>query len=62
MMHEAEDINTYGIVSILLFFGFFTGMLVWALGLKKNHLNHMGSLPLDGGEKEAPDKIQSGTL
>jgi cbb3-type cytochrome oxidase subunit 3 len=59
LLREAENINAYGLFSFLLFFGFFTGVLVWAFALKKNHLNHMAGLPLDGGEKKSTGKIQS---
>ncbi|MDR3456692.1 MAG: cbb3-type cytochrome c oxidase subunit 3 [Verrucomicrobiae bacterium] len=56
----AGNINAYGLFSFFLFFGFFTGVLIWAFWLKKNHLNYMGRLPLDGGEKEKesnPEKL-----
>ncbi len=42
--------DTVGIISIVFFFTFFIGMLVWAFRLKKGYLNSMGALPLDGGE------------
>ena len=54
MFHDLFDnlkgIGIYGIVSILIFFTFFTGMLVWAFALKKNYIQTMGRLPLDAGE------------
>jgi len=59
ILREVENINAYGLFSFFLFFGFFLGVLVWAFALKKNHLNHMAELPLDGGEKHSTDKIQS---
>jgi cbb3-type cytochrome oxidase subunit 3 len=59
ILREAENINAYGLFSFFLFFGFFIGVLVWALALKKNHLNHMAELPLDAEEKPSTDKIQS---
>ena len=59
ILREAGNINAYGLFSFCLFFGFFIGVLVWAFALKKNHLNHMAELPLDGGEKNSTDKIQS---
>ena len=59
VLTNIEGIGIYGVVSICIFFGFFTGMLVWAFALKKNHLTRMGALPLDGGEKNSTDKIQS---
>ena len=62
ILREADNINAYGLFSFVLFFGFFTGVLIWACRLKKNYLNHMGDLPLDGGEKAATDKIQPESL
>ena len=59
ILREAQNINAYGLFSFILFFGFFLGVLVWAFALKKNHLNHMAELPLDGSEKNSTDKIQS---
>ena len=53
-----SGVGIYGIISIGIFFVFFTGMLLWAFGLKKNYIQHMGGLPLDGGEKNPNDKPQ----
>lgn len=39
-------VEMYGILSILLFFAFFAGMLVWAFRLKPGHLEAMGRLPV----------------
>ena len=58
ILREAENLNAYGLFSFFLFFGFFVGVIVWAFTLKKNHLDKMGSLPLDGEEKSSTDKIQ----
>lgn len=57
-----EGISIYGIVSICIFFSFFTGMLLWAFLQKKNYLNKMSALPLDGGEVNSHEKIQSEKL
>jgi len=61
VLERIKGIGLYGIVSILIFFVFFTGMLVWAFALKKNYLNTMGNLPLEDGQRPetATDKIQS---
>ena len=50
IFESLKGIGIYGIISILIFFTFFTGMLVWAFALKKNYLNNMESLPLESGE------------
>ena len=52
-----DGVGLYGVVSISIFFLFFTGMLVWAFAKKKNYLDKMSRLPLDGGEKSATEKI-----
>ena len=64
ILREAESINGYGLFSFILFFGFFIGVLVWAGRLKKKYLDHMGELPLDGGEriKDSTDKTKSGKI
>jgi hypothetical protein len=54
-----NGVGIYGIISICVFFVFFTVMLLWACRLKKKHIQHMEDLPLDGGEKNSTDKIQS---
>ena len=59
LLREAGNLNAYGLFSFFLFFGFFTGVLIWAFTLKKKHLDKMGALPLDGGETNPTDKIQS---
>jgi cbb3-type cytochrome oxidase subunit 3 len=51
LLQDAESINAYGLFSFVFFFAFFLGVLVWVFRLKKNYLNHMGDLPLDGGER-----------
>ena len=55
-----QGVDIYGVVSICIFFGFFSGMLVWAALRKKSYLKEMSALPLDGGElkKESTETIQ----
>ena len=39
-------VEMYGILSILFFFSFFMGMLVWVIRLRRPHLDTMAALPL----------------
>jgi hypothetical protein len=57
-----NGVEVYGIISICIFVAFFTAMLVWALTQKRNYLDQMGGLPLDGDGKDAADKTQSRKL
>ena len=60
IFQNVESINGFGLFSFFIFFTFFAGVLVWAWRLKKNYLNHMSDLPLDGGEcrESVTDKNQ----
>lgn len=51
VLHDLNGIEIFGIISVCLFFVFFSGMLFWASRLKKTYLASMQDLPLDGGEK-----------
>ena len=53
VLQRIGGIENYGILSILLFFAVFLGMLVWACRLKQGFLQSMASLPL------APDAENS---
>lgn len=52
IVENISGVGIFGIISICLFFIFFTAMLIWAAFLKKPYLNSMRELPLDGGERE----------
>ena len=43
-------IENYGIISICLFFAVFVVALLWALFQRQSLIEHMETLPLDGGE------------
>lgn len=51
-----NGVGIYGVISICIFVGFFTGMLLWAFTKKEHYLDKMGNLPLDSGEEEANEK------
>jgi hypothetical protein len=48
VLSRMGGVGTYGVISILLFFAVFIGVLVWMIGLKKSYLEKMSELPLDG--------------
>lgn len=58
VLHKIGGVGIFGIVSICLFFAFFTGMLLWAAFLKKPYLQSMRDLPLDG---ETPARTPNST-
>ena len=54
VMNNMGGVGVFGIISICLFFAFFTGMLVWAFCLKKPYLDTIRALPLDGEPAPGP--------
>lgn len=47
VMNKMSGTGVFGIISICLFFAFFTGMLLWAVLLKKPYVDSMCELPLE---------------
>jgi hypothetical protein len=47
VLSSIGGVGMYGIISICIFFAFFTGMLIWAFCLKKPYLKSMRDLPLE---------------
>lgn len=56
VLQDIGGIGLYGVVSICIFFLFFTITLIWASRLNKGFLNSMSTLPLD---KEPNDATNS---
>jgi cbb3-type cytochrome oxidase subunit 3 len=53
ILSELGGIGVYGILSTLLFFACFIGIVVWVVRMKKRDVDHMKHLPLE------PDKPDS---
>jgi cbb3-type cytochrome oxidase subunit 3 len=47
LLTRLGGIETYGMVSLFLFFLVFVGMLIWVFLLRKPFLNRMARMPLD---------------
>lgn len=45
-----DGINIFPIISLILFFVFFVGLVVWVTRINKNYVKEMESLPLDQEE------------
>ena len=50
VLSDIGGIGVYGVISICLFFAVFTGMLIWAMGMKKAFAQKMSASPLQDGE------------
>ena len=58
VLRSIGGVGMYGVISIAIFFLFFSGMLIWAFRLKGNYLNTMRELPL---ESQPADLSKKGT-
>lgn len=47
VLQRIGGVENYGLISIGLFFACFIGILIWALRLRKSHLQAMAELPLE---------------
>jgi len=54
-----NGVGIYGVISICIFFTFFTGMLIWAFCRKKTYLDKMGALPLEQNDQQSNDNLHS---
>ena len=52
VVEKIGGVAVIGMISICVFFVVFTGMIFWALRLKKQFLNSMSSLALDDQETQ----------
>jgi hypothetical protein len=46
-MESIIGIEIYPIISLVLFFSFFVGLLIWVARTKKEYINHLENLPLE---------------
>jgi hypothetical protein len=56
VLSDIGGIGLYGVVSICLFFAVFTGMLIWAIRMKKAVAQEMSACPLHDGELKSSRK------
>jgi len=59
ILRHLGGIEHYGIVSLCLFCGVFTGVLVWAFLQRKSHLDYMARVALDPDPNELPNPKNS---
>ncbi len=55
VLQSIEGVGIYPIISLLIFFGLFTAVLIWFFKADKNHLKRMADMPLDSGNTEPFD-------
>lgn len=59
VLEHIGGVGVYGVLSIVIFFTFFAGVLFWATRLKKDELNSMSTLPLDDSAPSSKSETHS---
>lgn len=51
-MDSIQDIEIFPIISILIFFTFFTALIIWVVTAKKKYIEEVSNIPLEKEEEE----------
>lgn len=52
-------VGVYGVISVVLFFAVFVGVLVWVWSLRRPYLEHMSQLPLENQADSKTDLAET---
>jgi cytochrome c oxidase cbb3-type subunit 4 len=55
-MDSIQDIEIFPIISLLIFFGFFTILFIWVVTSKKKYIDEVSNLPLENDGDENNEK------
>ncbi len=55
VLSDLGGVGLYGVISICIFFAFFTGALIWTFAQRKSLMNTMELLPLADDETPAQE-------
>ncbi|MCF8240594.1 MAG: cbb3-type cytochrome c oxidase subunit 3 [Melioribacteraceae bacterium] len=58
VLGSMEGVSGYAIFSLILFMGFFIGLIVWTMKIDKNYLNKMKMLPFESLRNKNNDKFE----
>jgi hypothetical protein len=58
-METIVGIEVFPIISFIIFFSFFVGLLIYVKRLSKTHVEDMGALPLETDEYSSTHKLNS---
>ena len=51
-MESIEDVATYPMISLLIFFVFFVILFLWVFTTSKAHIKEMSEMPLDNDNQQ----------
>jgi cytochrome c oxidase cbb3-type subunit 3 len=57
-LESIAGVGIFPVITLVIFFGFFTLLSIWAFRARKEHLNAMNNLPLLDGSENIPHNTQ----
>lgn len=55
---RVQDVEIYPIISIIIFFTFFVGLLWWVFRSDKKYINKMSNLPLEDNNQNLHQELK----
>ena len=52
-LESIDGVSIYPIISLVIFFVFFTALFWWVFTAKKEHIKKLSNMPLEDGQKNA---------
>lgn len=58
VLQSIAGIDIYPVISLLIFFTFFMGLVVWMFKIKKSYLTKMSNLPIESSNDNSQEVQQ----
>lgn len=55
-METIVGVEIFPLISFIIFFLFFVGLIIYVIALSKKHVSEMGALPLENDQNESNPK------
>ncbi|MDH5602897.1 MAG: cytochrome C oxidase Cbb3 [Cyclobacteriaceae bacterium] len=56
---RVENVEIWPIISLIIFFVFFIGLIIWLIKMDKSYINKMKNLPLEHDQKVVFEKTEN---
>ncbi|MEQ9302063.1 MAG: cbb3-type cytochrome c oxidase subunit 3 [Cyclobacteriaceae bacterium] len=60
VLRGIENIELWPVISLIIFFSFFVGLLWWVFSTDKNHIGYMENIPLTADDQIDDQQTESG--
>ena len=52
---QIQNVELWPVISLILFFSFFVGIVIWVFLVDKNYISKMKNLPFEDSQPECPE-------